>query len=423
MSIEASSTGPVRALRGRAALRRGPSGLRSGRAELEIAQRYLRSARRDGSIRFLTRMTSTGIGLGVAALILAMAGLAGLQSRLLDDALSRSPELQVVLPAETPAAEVAAALERLVAVPGVESAERIVTGLGWIRVGESLEAVEVVGLGGGLPRWLPSASVAMDTLDGVVLPRRLVQRMGLQAGSVVELVSPRRRLGPLGPQPTTSYQEVLGAYDAGKDETRRLRAAVPVEVAERLFPDAEVILDVEVRGRDLGAGGMATLESSLPAGGRLETWRGLNRGLLFVLWLEKLLVFIAVALIILVASFALISAVSLIVSNKQAEIGILGTLGLSQRRVRRLFTWLGGLLALTGAGIGAVVAALLAWALDRFELIPMPGDVYIVDHLPFLVRPGEVAFVLFCTFVFTLGAARLAARRASALTPLEALRR
>ena len=142
-----------------------------------------------------------------------------------------------------------------------------------------------------------------------------------------------------------------------------------------------------------------------------------------MLRLEKLLVFVAVGLIVLVASFALVSSVSMIVANKRAEIGILGTMGLSPRRVRRLFTALGGLLAISGAAGGCLVAIPLALLLDTFELLPMPGDLWIVDHVPFDVRPTEVAIVLACTFGFTLVAAFLAARRASELDPVEALRK
>lgn len=391
-------------------------------AEWGIAARYLRSGRRDASIRFLSRMTAAGIGLGVAALILAMAVLAGMQSRLLEDARRRTPDLQVLVDRATHE-DAEALARRLEGSEHVGGVRLLRVGLGWLRVGDSLEPLEIVGVDGPLPQWMPDASVAVDQLDGVVLPRRLVSRLGLSPGSTVELVSPRQRLGPLGPQPSTSYQTVLGSYDGGQDEARRQQAAVPLDVAVRLFGAQGRVLDVTPAA---GASQQQTVRSVRAVVGDVgvvERWQDRNRGLLFVLRLEKMLVFVAVALIVLVASFALVSAVSMIVANKRAEIGILATMGLSPRRVRRLFTALGGLLAASGAAAGCFVAVPLALVLDAFEIIGLPGGIYIVDYVPFLVRPLEVGFVLLCTFAFTLVAAFLAARRASSLEPVEALRK
>ncbi|MEM1249710.1 MAG: FtsX-like permease family protein [Acidobacteriota bacterium] len=391
-------------------------------AEGRIAARYLRSGRRDASIRFLSRMTAAGIGLGVAALILAMAVLAGMQSRLLDDARRRTPDLQVLV--DQASAEEAAALAERVRSSGTVADVRLLrTGLGWLRVGDSLEPLEIVGFEGPMPSWMPDANVAVDRLDGVVLPRRLVRRLGLSPGSSVELVSPRQRLGPLGPQPSTSYQSVLGSYDGGQDEARRQQAAVSLSVALRLFGSRGRILDVTPATGFSESEVVESVREIVGEAGLVQRWQDRNRGLLFVLRLEKALVFVAVALIVLVASFALVSAVSMIVANKRAEIGILGTMGLSPRRVRRLFTALGGLLAASGAAGGCLIAVPLALVLDAFEVIGLPGGIYIVDYLPFLVRPAEVGFVLACTFAFTSVASFLAARRASELDPIEALRK
>ena len=275
------------------------SWLRRMASECTIAARYLRSSRRDASILFLSRMTAAGIALGVAALVLAMAGLAGLQSRLLDDARRRTPDLQVLI-ADGEATQGRLLRDEIAALEEVQSVRELHVGQGWLRIGDSLEPVEVVGFEGPAPYWMPEPSVAVDTLDGVLLPRRIVSRLGLSTGSVVELVSPRQRLGPLGPQPSTSYQRVLGTYDSGKDETRRQQAAVSVEVARRLFGDHSVTLDV-VGGEGVGERRVVEAVLSVVAGrGELVRWQDRNRGLLFVLRLEKTLVFLAVALIVLV---------------------------------------------------------------------------------------------------------------------------
>ena len=120
---------------------------------LEIAIRYLRSARADALISLLSRITAIGLAVGVAALILALAALTGFQDRLLGDILSRTPDLQILLPEAE--AESLAELP-LVGVAGVESSQTVLHGRGWLRRGGDLLPVEIVGFEKSLPGLDPS---------------------------------------------------------------------------------------------------------------------------------------------------------------------------------------------------------------------------------------------------------------------------
>ena len=132
----------------------------------------------------------------------------------------------------------------------------------------------------------------------------------------------------------------------------------------------------------------------------------------------------AVFLIVAVASQALVASLSLVIANKTHEIGMLATLGLGPRSIRRAFVLLGGLLAVGGVVLGGGIGCLVAWALDRFQLLRLPEQVYVVDYVPFLLRYGSDLPVIFgSTLLVTAVASFTAGRKASELDPVPALRR
>jgi lipoprotein-releasing system permease protein len=165
------------------------------------------------------------------------------------------------------------------------------------------------------------------------------------------------------------------------------------------------------------------IEPVLPQGSVVRTWRDLNRPLLFALRLEKTMMFVAVSLIVLVAALALVADLALIISSKRSEIGILGTMGATPGALRRAFLILGGMVAGSGMLLGTILGVGGAWVLDHFKLLKVPGRVYFLDYVPFLVKPLDLTLVLLLTFCLALASALYAARRATALDPVEAMQR
>ena len=193
--------------------------------------------------------------------------------------------------------------------------------------------------------------------------------------------------------------------------------------AIQLFGAGQQRLRVDTDDIEAALGVAEDLRQSLPAGAEVRTWQDLNRALLFLLRLEKSLMFVAVFLIVVVAAMAVISDLMLILTHKQAEMGMLGAMGARPDSLRAIFLWLGVLLVGVGSMLGTALGVGGAWVLDRYQLLSLPGDVYFLDHVPFLVRPLEVGVILTATVVLTLGCSWLAASRAGRLHPVEALNR
>ncbi|HEV2852289.1 MAG TPA: FtsX-like permease family protein [Thermoanaerobaculia bacterium] len=382
-----------------------------------LALRYLRSTRRDAFASFLSAVAAGGLALGVAALILSLAVISGFQSALRSELLGRTPQIEVELP---PGADAEAAREAARKVSGVGSVQIQVRGGGWLVDEGKVQAVDLVGFDGRVPRSFPGAA---GKPEGLYVPATLASRWGLQPGDIVEVASPKPTLTPFGPQPRVRGVPLAGTYEGGRTQEEKERAALPRLVAESLLGTASRRLDVEAADLDAALDVADRLPAVLPQGSEVRTWKDLNRPLLFALRLEKLVMFVAVSLIVLVASLALVADLALIISSKRPEIGMLGTMGATPAALRQAFVLLGGLVAGFGMLVGTVLGVTGAWVADRYHLLPVPGRVYFLDYVPFLVEPEDLVLVLLITFSLALASAFYAAQRAAALDPVEALRR
>ena len=395
-----------------------------------IAVRYFRSTRADAHIRALSTLTAGGLAVGTAALVLALAALAGFQNLLLEDLARHTPALQIELGgASVPggalegaaATEAARGLAELAAATnGVAGVQELLYARGWLADDDRPFAVEVLGYEKAPPPWIP---VQGEATPGLIVPVAVALRMGLAVGDMVRVASPRPGLTPVGPQPRTRMLPVDLIYRSGRAEEANDPVLVPLEQASALFVRGDRRLDLtlapEVDPEQIGDFLSRGID---PAVATVTTWKEANRALLFVLRLEKGLVFSAVALIVAVASFALLAALSMVLSSKRAEVGVLAAMGAPPARLQRVFLLLGALLSVGGASLGGAAGAGLAAFLDHYRVISTPSDVYVVDYVPFLVRGTDVLVVLVVTVLFTAAAAVIGARKASLLHPVEAMR-
>lgn len=396
--------------RSRATDRRRPPSL-----SLYLALRYLRSTRRDAFVTFLSATAAGGMALGVAALVLALAMLSGLQGALRSEILARTPEIEAVLPA---GADGSAARAAAAAVAGVREARLAVIGRGWLMVRGRVRPVELTGFEGPLPSTFPHGSASVS---GLYLSERLATAWALAPGDLVEVASSRPTLSPLGPLPRVRRLRLAGTFVAGRTEQEE-RAALPLDEARALLGDGD--LRLRVATGDLGRSARLTpaLAAVLPAGTAVRSWRELNRALFFALRLEKSLLFSAVLLIVVVAGLALVADLSLIIASKRPELGMLGAMGATPGALRRVFLWLGGLLVALGGGAGLALGVGGSWLLDRTRLLRL-GEAFFIDYVPFRVQAADLLLVLAAVAGLTVLCTWVAARRATVLSPVEALRR
>jgi len=384
---------------------------------LELALRYLRSARRDAFTSFLSAVAACGIGLGVAALVLALAALAGMQGVLRDEIVARTPSLVVTLPA---AADRVAAERLLGGQPEVVAVQRVIEGRGWVVGAGTALPVRLLGHQGAPPRTLPG--LTPDARPGLYVPDRLATRLGLAAGEVVQLASAKPSLTPLGPRPRLLSLRLEGTYSSGAVDDEAV-VALPLERAEILLGrERESRFHVVTRSLEAASPLAARLVAELPAESRVETWRELNRPLFLALSLERTVLFAAVSLIVAVAALALFSDLQLVAATKRRELALLAAMGADQAALRAAFVWIGLLLGGGAAIAGGLVGGVAAWTMDRWQLIRLPPGLLVFEALPFSLRAVDLVAVVGVTIALTVLCSRVAAARVGRMVPAEALR-
>lgn len=258
---------------------------------------------------------------------------------------------------------------------------------------------------------------------GILLGVELANSLRVDVGGEVTVISPRDGAGFLGIQPRARTFRVGGIFHTGMYEFDLKLAYVRMSEAQRFFHLGGDINRVELRLRDpdSSASILAAVRPMLTRES-LETldWKALNRNLFSALQLEKIVMFVVLGFIVLVASFNIIGSLVMIILDKAQEIGILKSMGATGGAVRRLFLVLGGLIGIIGSSAGLAVGLLTCWAIQTFG-IQLPRQYYI-EKLPVHVDTTTTALVFGAGILVCLLATLYPAGQAGKLGPVEALR-
>lgn len=414
--------------------------------ELAIAWRYLRSRRGSKLLSLISLIAIGGVVVGVSALILIIGVMNGLQEDLREKILIGSPDVRVLTFGEDlTMPDWEQTLERVRRQPGVVAAAPFVLTEAGINAGHTYaEGAMVQGL---LPR--QSGEVEVTSIRdhvvagdmtfrtssgddrGVVLGSRLAQRLGITPGipgrDSINLISINgasfnAAIGSIVPR--FDRFEVTGIVETGMYEYDNKYVFVALEEAQRMAGIDSAVTGLEVKTTDRWTAPdvAQALADTLGYPYRTDDWQKQNQSLFQALKLEKLGMTIILLLIVVVAAFNIVSTLTMVVTDKTREIGILRAMGLSARSVRRVFFAQGLFIGLVGTGLGLVVGLGAAIALERFKLIRLEPSVYFIDHLPVSTQPADVALIVLASLGIAALATVYPAVQASRLYPVEAIR-
>jgi lipoprotein-releasing system permease protein len=382
--------------------------------------RYLATSRRRAHVALISTISVLGLGVGVAALVLSLSLLSGFQDRIRAQMAERTPHV-VVSPARGDRLADAEAVRRVLAsLPGVVSNEPAIEGRGWLTNAGS-RTMTPVRFRNAPPGVLPASGAAGYPPASVATS--VAARNGIERGSVVRILSSRTRLSPLGPIPVAVAVSVVSLHrgslvekppDVELDEgTARLLSGVAT--GARAW-------EARLRDPSRASDAAALARARLGAAYTVQTWRDLNAPLAFALRLEKAVIFATVALVIVVAALNIVSNIALLVVEKKRDLGVFSSMGAAPSSLARIYLILGAAIGAIGTAGGIAVGVAGSYLLDRYHLVPLPGDVYLLSHVPFAVHPLEVTLVAIFAFATAIVAALLPARAAARLAPGEAVR-
>ena len=405
-----------------------------------IASRNLAARRRGRFLSLITWISVGGIAVGVAALIVVIAVMTGLQRDLHDRILGSNPHVYVFEQGRGfRMRDWPDVLDRVRQVDGVQSAAPFIMTQVAAVVGEYAQPGVLYGIdpnGTNEPmtdveRDLRSGDLTLGPTTsgypGIVMGRRLAEKLGVHNGEVITLLGLETvRPGPLGDLvPVMRAFEVTGVFSTGMYEydTQNMYAELSA---------AQDLLDVD----SLTVGGIAVniadpWQAPAVAGAILDTlgafpywtsdWMSLNRSLFSALQLEKLVMGIILFLIVLVAAFNIVSTLIMVVTDKTKEIGILKAMGVTDRVILRVFMLQGMTIGLMGTAIGAPIGFFVVWLQKHYGIVQLQPDVYFIDRLPVVLDPLDVFVIIAISVLISFAATIYPARQASRLQPVEAI--
>lgn len=402
--------------------------------EAQIAVRYLLARRKQAFISVISLVSTLGVIVGVAAVILALALMTGLQQELRDRILGATAHVFVWKPSGIQDFRADAAALR--ATPHVVGAAPAILGKALISSpsGEAFITIKgvdpalepgVTNIGSAMQSGSLDAlgDVAADERPGIVIGADLARSLGVYDGDEVTVLTPQGTLTPMGVMPRSRRLRVVGQFRLGLFEFDSAYGFVSLQTARRLVNRDDIEL-IELRVDDIyRAPAVAEAVDDAHEGRYItQTWADLNRALFSALWLEKMAISITIGLIVMVAALNIVASLVLLVMEKTSDIAILKTMGMSPRGISAIFMLQGLMIGVVGTALGGAAGYGLAAICDHYQLIRVPLDVYQIAYIPFVVLPLDLTVVLVAALLICFLATIYPSRQAAKLNPAEALR-
>lgn len=420
--------------------------------EFFISLRYLRARRKQVFVSIITFISIAGIFLGVAALIIVLAVMNGFETDLRNKILGINSHI-LIMEYSGAMRDHPRVMREAVQVPGVVAATPFIYSQAMLKRGGSVtgivlrglsteDALKVIHLGkiregkfedlANEKRNLPALKTELADLPGILVGRELAKNLGVFLHETVHVVSPSGLATPMGMVPRMKPFLVVGIFESGFFEYDSTLAFISLKHCQEFLGMGETVTGIEIRVDDIYRADRIAkrIEQKLgfPYWGR--NWMEMNKNLFAALKLEKRVMFIILSLIVLVAAFNIISALIMIVMEKNKDIAILKTMGATRAGIMKIFVFQGLIVGAIGTLLGCIAGLAVAFNLETlsrfvenlFGFKILPGDVYYLSELPSQVNYGDVGIIILGTLLISLLSTIYPSWRASRLDPVEALR-
>jgi lipoprotein-releasing system permease protein len=407
-----------------------------------VGMRYTRAGRRGGRnsfISFISLISMAGIALGVAALIVVLSVMNGFQKEVRDRMLSVLSHIEVfdasgTMPDWKITAQEAFQHQEIIGAAPYVAAQAMMTRDDTVR-GAIIRGV--------LPQEEPKVSdVASQVREGsfddlrpgefnIVLGRELARSLQVNVGDKVTMLAPQGQVTPAGVLPRLKQFTLVGIFEAGHHEYDSSLAFIHIDDAMRMFKmDAPSGLRLKIEDMQRAPQVAMDLSRILTGHVLIMDWSRQNRTWFAAVQTEKRMMFIILTLIIAVAAFNLVSTLVMTVTDKQADIAILRTLGASPASIMKIFMIQGALVGLLGTAIGVGLGVLVALNVD--VIVPfierllgvqfLSKDIYLITELPSDLRWPDVWTIGGVAVILAFLATLYPSWRAAGVRPAEALR-
>ena len=407
--------------------------------EFFIGRRYLRAKQKQAFISLITVLSVAGVTVGVMALIVVIAVMAGFEADLKSRILGGQP--QVMLMRHGGAfKEYRQVLTDVEQTKGVEAATPFIYAQIMLRSkhgasGAVLRGIDPDSAGRVIKSLdevhLPDPAKLRTTQDsqlkkpGIVLGRELAKSLGVIEGDSIYLISPRSMLSPIGHVPAMKQFKVTGFFESGMYEYDQTFAYIHIKDAQKLLRMADSVTGIDIRVTDIyDARNIAeNIISKLGFPYWARDWMQMNRNLFKALKLERRVMFIILTLIILVAAFNIASSLIMMVMGKTRDIAILKAMGATNQSIRKIFVFNGMVIGTIGTTLGLGLGLVICTVLKHYDIHELTGDIYyFTTTLPVKLELINVISIICAALLICFLATLYPARQAAKLDPVDAIR-
>jgi lipoprotein-releasing system permease protein len=418
--------------------------------EIFVGLRYLRAKRRNRTISLNTFVSIAGITLGVAALIGTVGIMTGFKEDIQAKILGTTAHIIVQERIKEGMSDYEATTKQVETVPDVVAATPFILKQVMLTTQGSAQGVVLRGIdpqregkvtelaknlaSGQLADLSKPVLVNLPPVDnpagqpqptekpGIILGKELALRLGAFVGDTVTVVSPVGPISAMGMVPKIRTFAVSGIFQSGMYEYDSSLAYIDLAEAQKFFSMGETVTGIEIKVTDVfrAADIARAVEQSLGFSYGARDWMQMNRNLFSALKLEKTMMFLLLVLITIVASFNIVSTLTMIVTEKQKEIAILKAMGATRKSIRRIFMLNGLIIGLSGTAIGIPLGYAFLWLIQTFWTFD--PTVYYISKIPVHVMAEDVLLVAGSAILISFAATVYPSLQAAKLEPVAALR-
>lgn len=393
------------------------------KTELYISWRYLLTKRKEKFISLISVISILGVAIGVMALIIVIAVMTGFDQDLRDKIVGNYSHITLSSYKGITDSEFSNIVKKILPNPHIKGISPYVQGQVLVKEGNKFFAVGLKGIDINtetqvtkIKQYVVAGDINNLGSDGVIIGRELAFYLGLRLNSSLILYS------PLGKQYNL---RVAGIFSSGMYDYDMNLSFTHLKTAQEILGLPNQVSAVAIKLDNLYLADRVRNELSRILGVDyiLKTWMEANANFFAALKLEKLTMFIILTLIILVASFNIVSTLIVMVTEKTKDIGILKALGMPASRIRKIFTYEGLIIGGLGIFFGAIGGILLCALLKRYQFIKLPSDIYYIDRLPVSIELWpDIILIIAAAMAIVLISTIYPANKASQMNPVEALR-
>ncbi|HAJ80328.1 MAG TPA: permease [Fibrobacteres bacterium] len=369
-----------------------------------IALRYLRGKRKIGFISVITYISAAGVCLGALVLIVALSVANGFEKEVRDRIVGTLAHAKIMQYYEKPIVNYDSLRRVILKQPEVIGASPYIMAKGGIECDKTQEAVLINGIDPAtettvtdISRKITFGKFSLDSMESerkrklpaVIIGIGLADKLGVRPGGEVvvgSLISDDN--GELSTTPRMARFVVSGIFETGMYEYDLNLVYISLGIAQNLL-NIHGVEGIQIKTSDVFQADRIAKNVKDSLGGyplRAIDWKSQNKSLFEWMRLERLIIFLVISLIILVAAFNIISSLIMMILEKRREIGILMSMGATHGSIMRIFMLNGVVIGFLGSTVGTALGLGLCYIQQRWALIPLPGDIYFINKLPVSIQ-------------------------------------